>query len=263
MLQRLFLIVFVAMTFLVSVVTESLGQAGTDLVVEVRGKLVRPDRAGIIVESEDGETIAVAYPPTVTSLSFEAAAKPEFLSRGMMVRFKGNFNQAGMAQGPIKTVEIFGPVDVKQLSSSQRERFTPGVHLDRKHKRSEPPPPIATVTVVGSFAGVQGNMMVVQAGKTLVRAPVNEETKVIVKFNSLELAKAGDPVYVKGFQNAGEKNVRASTIRIRPERVYGEKPPEEEKPKRKRRGEKSEDADEDGESDEGEEAKAAQEGNDS
>ena len=197
--------------------------AGTNAITNFKGKLLKSMRGGvIIVTREDGTEVTVAPPDEAPSFQFVAKAKAAFIGRGTLVRFTGTFNQAGVAQAPIDKVEIFQPVSGK-MSGHFREKFTPGVHTDRRDRDAKNSP-VAKVSVVGNVMGLDpSGLLMVQAGKIPVRAPLAPDVEFEIRLNNLNLAQEGDSVQVSGFyQPPDESKVKASKVTITTDRVYGE-----------------------------------------
>ncbi|TWU60410.1 hypothetical protein Poly51_06860 [Rubripirellula tenax] len=215
-----------------AVAQDGVADVGSNMVTEFKGKLKSFQRGVVIVVRDDDTEVMVQPPDSPDALVFVAEAKPAFLQRGMMVRFRGEFTQAGEATKPITKIELFQPVN-GNLSGHARESFIPGIYGDRRG-RNEPAPPVAEVNVVGGLLGMDGTGIMVQAGKVPVRAPVAPDAKLEVRFNNLSLAQEGDIVSVSGFyQPPDETKVKAERIVITTDRVYGE--PTDIKPVRKTR----------------------------
>ena len=215
------------------------GQAApSNEITNFKGKLKELRRGIVIVEKDDGAEAMVMPPESIASFQFVAKANANFLKRGMLVRFNGNFGPAGNALAPITKVTLFQPVDVRKLHGRAKQQFTPGVYSDPAHGKPNQPM-MGKLTVVGAFVGVSGNVMVVQAGKVPVRVPVNTETQLEIRYNNLNLAQPGDPVSVSGFyEPPNENQVRADRITITTDREYPLSQAASEKGKRRSGNEK-------------------------
>lgn len=217
--------------------------ANQNMVTEFKGKLKGFQRGMLIVEREDGTEIMVQPPEDRSAFQFIATAKPAFLQRGMMVRFNGTFNQAGVPMAPVPRLEIFQPITGK-VPNHSREKFLPGVHPDRKD-RGKPPQPTANYTVVGQLMGwdASGGFMV-RAGQRAVRAQLTQTPTFEIRFNNLNLAQEGDPVSVAGFyQPPDETMVRGDRVTITTDRVFGEPVEPTKQTRRRRRGDDPKEAD--------------------
>ena len=196
--------------------------ANQNMVTQFKGTLKGLQRGVMVVARDDGKEILVQPPDDLSAFQFVATAKPGFLQRGMMVRFNGTFNQAGMAMAPVPRLEIFQPISGKVVGHS-REKFLPGVHPDRKD-HGKPPQQIANYTVVGQLMAwdASGGIMV-RAGQRTVRTQLTQNAQLDIRFNNLNLAKEGDPVTVSGFyQPHDETKVKGDRVTITTDRIYGE-----------------------------------------
>jgi hypothetical protein len=197
-------------------------QGGQNMVTEFKGALKSFQRGVLLVTKDDGTEMMVQPPDDVSKFQFVATAKPAFLTRGILVRFSGTFNQAGVPQAPISRVEVFQPITGK-VPGHTRERFIPGVYPERS-ARNQPPQPIAKYDVVGALVGLDASgIMAVQAGKRPVRVQLTPDTTLELRVNNLSLAQEGDAVSVAGFYQPGdETKVKADRVTITTDRIYGE-----------------------------------------
>ena len=209
-------------------------------VTRFKGKLKDMQRGVLMITRDDGTEIMVQPPEKISAFTFVADAKPEFLRRGSMVRFSGTFQANGTPTVPIKTVEIFAPVN-KNVKGNEREKFVAGVYPDR---HAQPNATIAKCKVVGGLVGLLPNgVMTVQAGKKPVQVQLANDAVFKLVYNNLTLAKPGDSVSVVGFyEPPDETKVRADTVKITTDRVYGEAPEKPAPKKRRTRRSKKDDA---------------------
>jgi hypothetical protein len=186
----------------------------------------------MIVTRDDGTDVMVKPPEDISKFQFIAKAKPQFLRQGMLVRFSGTFNRAGVAQSPIAKVELFQPVSGK-VPSNRRQHFVPGVHPDKRDAKKQAETGVARCDVVGTLVGIdQSGVMMVRAGKVPVRIPLVQNAIFEIHYNNLSLAQPGDPVKISGFYNPpDETKVLAGSFAITTDRVYGE-PVENDKQKK-------------------------------
>lgn len=223
---------------------QAFGATPANEITNFTGKLKGFQRGVIMVTKDDGTEAMVLPPERLTSFSFVAEAEPSFLRPGMLVRFAVNLGPTGLPIQPVQVVTLFNQVNPKQLQGQEREQFTPGVYGDR-HQPANQQGVAGKKSVVGKLIGISGNgVMLVQAGKYRLQAPVNEQTKWEVRFNDLTLAKADDKVTVAGFYNPPKVNqIRADRITITTDRVFKTEQPEAKRPRK--RGAKDDPADED------------------
>jgi hypothetical protein len=207
-----------------------------NMITEVTGKLKSLEHGVLVVIRDDGTEVLIKPPSEVYKLQFVAEAKPQFLQQGMMVRFTGSFNQAGVAQSPIARVELFQPINGK-VPGHVRRKYYPGVYPDPREAKKQAETGIAKCGVVGSLVGIdQSGLMSVRAGKIPVRIPLVQNAKFEIRYNNLALAKSGDSIRVAGFYNPpDETKVLADSVTITTDRVYGAIATEESKPKPKKR----------------------------
>ncbi len=233
-LSRLaYVILFVASASAISWGEKPAGGTG-NAITDFRGELVGSQRGVLIVKREDGVEVRVTPPDEAPSFRFIAKALPAYLSRGQLVRFSGNFNRGGQAQGPIEKVILFKPLDRRaKLNSWQKQLFVPGIYPDTKHNK-ENIPSVAKVQIVGAAMGIDSTgVMMVQAGKQTLRVPLAPNVVFEICVNDLSMAQAGDKVNVGGFyQPPDDTVVKAGHVTITTDRVYGE---EQESPKKSRR----------------------------
>ncbi|WP_345324685.1 hypothetical protein [Novipirellula rosea] len=224
-------------------VSTASAQAGANMVTQFKGTLKSAQPGVLVITRDDGTEMFVQPPDELPNLAFVAEAKPAFLGRGMLIRFSGVFDGAGNPLSKIEKVEIFQPVPPQQLKGSQRDKFTPGVYGDRHanpQQRAEP----QKYEVVGIPMGITPNgIMMTQAGKIPVRCQLAEDAQFELRLNNLSLAQPGDPVSISGFyQPPDETKVKAESITITTDRVYGE-PVANENPRSRRKSRKDRNTD--------------------
>ena len=204
-------------------------------IASFKGTLKGFNRGVLMVTREDGTEAMVQPPADISSFVFTASAKPQFLQRGMMVRFQGSFAPNGNPTAPITKVEIFQPVNLQALKGHTRPLFTPGVHPVDRHAPKQPTK-VAKYNIVGSLMGINNaGVIMVQAGKVPVNAQLDVTATFQVKYNNLSLAKEGDPVSVEGFYTPpDDTKIRGDRITVTTDRVFGEYT-EPEVPKRRSR----------------------------
>lgn len=215
-----------------AVANPSAEAAGSNMVTNIKGTLKGIQRGVLMVTRDDGTEVMVQMPQMASSLMFIADAKPAFLQRGMLVRFKGSFNANGVSAAPIDKIEVFQPINLQNIPGHSREPFVPGVHPEEKHGGKKPVG-MAKYQIVGNLMGVNPNgTMVVQAGKIPVTVMVSQTATLQIRYNNLTLAQEGDAVTVAGFYNPpDETKLRGDRIAVTTDRVYGE--PEKKTPRRR------------------------------
>ena len=197
--------------------------ASANEIASFKGTLKGFNRGVITATREDGTDVMVKPPEDASAFVFTASAKPQFLQRGMMVRFQGSFAPNGTPTAPITKVEIFQPVNPQAIKGHTRELYTPGVHAVDRHGAKKPAQ-VAKYNIVGSLVGINNaGVMMVQAGKVPVNAKLDVTVTFQVKYNNLSLAKEGDPISVEGFYTPpDDTKIRGDRITVTTDRVYGE-----------------------------------------
>ena len=209
--------------------------SASDLIKDLDGSLVRAQRNGIIVTDKEGTEFTVYYPDLITSITVQADAIPAFLSQGLLVRTKVNFNAQGTPMSSVTKLEVISPVPVNAIKGHEINKYKPGVNpVDHGVKIGMP----GEYYVVGQLRNMAGGFIAVQAGQVPLQLPVDPECKIEIRSHDLSIANEGDRVLVKGFYSeAKPEQIKADWIRVIPARVFGEKV---EKPSRKRKAKKSE-----------------------
>ncbi len=110
-------------------------QSDQHMVTEFKGKLKALEQGVMIVTRDDGTDVMVQPPEDISKFQFVAKAQLPFLRQGMLVRFTGSFNRAGIAQSPIARVELFQPISGK-VPGNRRQYFVPGVHPDARGQKA-------------------------------------------------------------------------------------------------------------------------------
>ncbi len=232
------------------------GSLATNKVTEFEGKLIGTQGNVLMVAREDETEVLVQMPDDVTSLTFVAEAEREFLRRGMMVRFEAEFAPNGAPTAPVENLEVFQPIQLKQLPRTVRERFVPGVYpknpqqqqqqlqqqqqqqlqqqqlqqqQQQQQQQQAPQAEPASYRVVGNLMGIdESGMVLVKAGPRTLRIPLAPEPEIELRFNNLNLVQPEDEVSVAGFYRPpDETKVKADKITITTDRVYGEQEAEE------------------------------------
>lgn len=201
-------------------------QDAFDTVIEVRGKYKEIRGNLMIVTRDDGTDVSVLLHEDPTKLVFAAEAKPQWIRVGMLVRVESMFGPGGVPPAPLDTVEIFQPFQAKQVTTAQREMYWPGIRsLDAKPNDAAGQPQgfqPGKYRIVGPIAGIGNSGIMINTGQMQVPIPVAADAKWLIRFHNLSLAEPGDLVHVTGFhQPPDETQVKAGSVRIAVDRVYG------------------------------------------
>ncbi len=230
---------FASVAILIAFPTAELfGQDAFDTAIAFRGKLKDVRRGVLIVEREDGTETAVKLGDDPVHTVFMAEAKAAFIRQGTLVRVESMFGPAGTPPEPIDAVELFVPFTPKNKNSNFTERYIPGVYSLSGEPANANGKPAGfqpgNYRVVGTVVAINSSGLLVQAGQLRVPLPIAADAKLLIRYNSLQLAQPGDQVNVSGFHSPpDETKVIGDNVQISTDRIYGETP---EKPSRKKRG---------------------------
>ena len=203
-----------------------------DTVIDVKGTLKDSQRNLMVITRDDGTDVTVKLHDDPTRLRFVADAKLVFVRPQMMARTTVSLGPAGLPVSPVGQIELFQPVPTAAVTGSAKEGFTPGIH-SASHDKPNPQQGFVpgNYNVVGMVVGLDSKGVYLNTGRGVIAIPLTPEAKVGIVYNNLSLAQQGDPVTVSGFhQPPDETQVVASSVVIRPARVFGEG---EENPRRR------------------------------
>lgn len=192
--------------------------ANQNMNIEFEGKLAGFKQGMLLVTREDGIEVSVKPPEDALGFEFQAPIETGFLQRGMMVRFNGNFNQAGAPADPIHGLTVFLPLSEK-LAKKRMNEFMPGVYPGEK--KNNLPDGVSNYKVVGKLMGWDATGLVaVQAGRQPLRVQLAEKATMDLCVNQLNLAQQGDAVTITGtYRLPDDTKVVAKTISVTTDRV--------------------------------------------
>ncbi len=192
--------------------------ANQSMSIEVEGKLAGFKQGMLLVEREDGVEITVKLPEDALGFGFQAPIEVSFLRPGMMVRFNGNFNKAGVPTDPIDELTAFLPL-AEKLAKKKSDDFVPGIYPGEK--KSNLPDGVSNYKVVGKLMGWDATGLVaVQAGRRPLRVQLAEKATMHLRLNQLSLAQQGDAVTITGtYRLPDDTKVVAKTISVITDRV--------------------------------------------
>lgn len=219
--------------------------ANQDMNIEFEGQLAGFKQGMLLVKRDDGVEVTVKPPQDALGFDFQAPIEFSFLQRGMLVRFNGNFNQAGAPVDPVEGIEVFLPLNEK-IAKKNADQFVLGVYPGEK--KSNLPDGVANYKVVGKLLGWDATGLVaVQAGRRPLRVQLAEKATLGLRLNQLNLAQQGDAVTINGsYRLPDDTKVVAKTIVVTTDRVQTGTNPDTPKTGRSRRGRRGE-ADKDAE----------------
>ncbi len=203
---------------------DAVSQELFDTVIQVNGKLKDVRRNLMTITRDDGVDVTVMLHEDPTRTVFNAVAKPQWLQQGMIVRVESMFGPTGSPPTPIKKVELLRPFQPSKNSPAQRERYLPGIYpLDEVKVGQQVGFRTGNYRVIGTIMGMDATGVMVNTGQTPVPLPIAPDAEWSIVFHDLSLAQAGDPVSVNGFhQPPDETKIKAGSVRITTDRIYGE-----------------------------------------
>jgi hypothetical protein len=163
-------------------------------------------RPGLMqIEAEDGEVWLVKLEARPDEVTFTGTALPDWLRRGMWVRFRANLDQRAQADGPVRELTVFTPRDGLPLGVMPDTNLAEGLFSGPKTEPQKPVDPRDKVTpcvVAGRIAGLKDNKLQVAAGNAQVTVAVPDDVRILVEVSDLRLAQPGDKVEIVGWKYA-------------------------------------------------------------
>ncbi len=179
------------------------------------------------VNDDSGKKKTVLLPNDASQIQYLGTAKIEWMKQGLYIRFATELDEKMQASKPLSEIELFTPRnDVRRARNEEElKRNVPGIYpagvakgtnlLEDPKKGKEVTPKSQQCNVVGQIMLFDKEAIMVQAGAARLKVPILETTKVSVRFNTVELSKAGDAVKVSGlFSPKTPDQVMAQSITI-------------------------------------------------
>lgn len=190
-------------------------------------------RNGVIqVKTTDGDMWLVAMPDNATSLEIAGSALPNWIRRGMFVRFSGYYTAKGKPQGEIRELWLFSPDESTQFGVSKEADFgQKKLFADGENKEKPKAEPAAKFLVSGRVASLKDNKLSVQAGNYPVQAVISAKPVIHVKTNDWRMMSLGDKVEVEAWyytQAVKLRQAKATRLKVTPSKPFGTPPPEKE-----------------------------------
>ena len=191
-------------------------------------------RNGVIqIKTADDDIWLVAMPDKATSLEIAGSALPNWVRRGMFVRFSGYYTAKGKPQGEIRELWLFSPDESTQFGVSKEAEFGQKKLFGEGGNKEKPKTePAAKFLVSGRVASLKDNKLTVQAGNYPVQAMVSQKPVIHVKTNDWRMISLGDKVEVEAWyytQAVKLRQAKATRIKVTPAKPFGTPPPEKEK----------------------------------
>ena len=197
-------------------------------------KGVRPGLLAVV--TEDGDQWLVKVDAKPQDISFVASASPQWLQRGMLVKFQNTFDKKGKPLDTVRQLEVISVRADTKLGLVPVAKFGEAAKLfsdeDESSKKKKAPNSMA-FSVAGTLRGYKDGKMLVAAGRTLVQSQLGDKAKISVNVSDYSLAREGDAIDLSGWYYAGRKDrVFANRITISASRTLGE-PESQPEPKKK------------------------------
>ena len=173
------------------------------------------------VMTKEGDQYRVKPPPTV---SYVGSATPEFLKRGMLVKFTATFDAKGKVVAPVRDITIFTPTKDDKigiypnsgLSGNVKDLFT---DVDTSQKQPEGKP----YSVAGTITSARSGKIKVTAGRATVQIELADKARVSVDVSHLQFMQPGDNVSLDGWYSPAQKrDVVASKLTVSAAGTLGE-----------------------------------------
>ena len=191
-------------------------------------------RNGVIqIKTADDDVWLVAMPDKATSLEIAGSALPNWVRRGMFVRFSGYYTAKGKPQGEIRELWLFSPDESTQFGVSRVADFGQKKLFGEGGSEEKPKTePAAKFLVSGRVASLKDNKLTVQAGNYPVQATVSQKPVIHVNTNDWRMISLGDKVEVEAWyytQAVKLRQAKATRIKVTQAKPFGTPPPEKEK----------------------------------
>lgn len=185
----------------------------------------------LYVITKEGDQYRVKLPKNPQYVSYVGSATPDFLKRGMLVKFTATFNAKGKAVAPVRDITIFTPTKEDKigiyadsgLSGNVKDLFA---DVDSSQKQPDGKP----YTVAGAVTSARSGKLQVRAGRATVQVELADKARVSVDVSHLNFMQPGDNVSIQGWYNPAQKrDVVANKVTVSTSGKLGEsaKPPKE------------------------------------
>jgi hypothetical protein len=178
--------------------------------VQVKGSIEGVER-GIakVVDDDKGEWLVKM--DNKATFTYSATAEPEWLRRGMWVRFTIKFNAKGEPQETLKDVVVFTPKKEDKLGVYNQNKspitnpFTKSLSNVPESER------LQAYTVAARIKTIKADELSVVVGRLTIAVPMGERTKIRVEIPDPSLIRQGDAVSIRGWQVPGSENAVVAT----------------------------------------------------
>lgn len=183
--------------------------------VQLKGSIEDMARGGIakIIDGNQAEWFVKL--DQKTAFTFSATAEPEWLRRGMWVRFTTKYNSKGEPQEMLKEVVVFVPKKGDKLGIYGEDK-SPITNPFTKSLSNVPEgEKLLTFTVAAQVKTLKASELAVAYQRFAIAVPIGERTKILVEVPDPSLIRKGDEVSIRGWQVPGSENaVVATTVAV-------------------------------------------------
>lgn len=167
-------------------------------------KLKQVSGGVLLVESSDGKAWYLK-PDRQAELRYVGSAYPNWLQRGMVVRFQSRFDEKLQALDAVDQLEVFTPGKDTKPGLIPKVSLAAGNNFFRSDDAKTPVQQGKRYEVVGRLAGLKSGNLSVSVGRGTVRAPLDDKLRISVNVANLSLARPDDDVEVEAWYIPGQE----------------------------------------------------------
>ncbi len=169
--------------------------------MRVEGGTIKAMQGQILqVADSEGAQYYVKVPARADSIKLQGSATPEWLGRGMTVRFVAKFDKKGKAVSEVSQIEVFTPTREDKPGVFPDSGLGAGSGELFSNKPKNPDEAEASsMKVVGQVVGARKGSLYVRAANATVQVKMSDRAKVSVAIADLRLMRPGDKVSFNGW----------------------------------------------------------------
>ena len=152
----------------------------------------------------------IVFLDPMSKVHVRGTAEPDFLKRGMFIRFSAQLDKRGKSQSPIAELTVFtpsaetpvgiwpagaAPVMGAEGANQFGATFGPGVNAGPGAAKA---PATSFYTVGGQITGERKGKLTVNAGRGIVQIELTESPVINVDFADYTVVRKGDKISVRG-----------------------------------------------------------------
>ena len=174
--------------------------------LRTKGIITAIGRGVLQVKTADGGQWVIKAPDNPQQMTVSGSAEPNWLSPGMFVKFTAVFNNKGVGQQPIRQLQVFTPGEKDQLGAFPAAGANAGNLFGADAEKKQKPQEVtANFNVSGQLRGYRDGVMLVAAGRAVLRVPVAEKCSISVVVKGVPLMQIGDTVTIDAWYPANQK----------------------------------------------------------